>query len=75
MYLTEGVLYEIESTLVEYTGAAKLMLSWSYPGQAKINIPSTAYYSDQQYVDASPYFVTVTCPIGYHGDTLVNPIE
>ena len=75
MYLTAGVVYEMEVGWVEYTGGAIIQLSWQYPGQAKTPIPSNVYKGDPQYVASSPYLVPVTCPTGYGDDTLSNPGE
>jgi len=59
----------------EFGGGAFIHFSWAYPGQSKQMIPSQYYYHDPTYVASAPYYVTVTCPTGYGGDTLSNPGE
>jgi hypothetical protein len=64
--------YHIEAHFGESTGGADYEMRWSYSGQSKIVIPSSAWFYPE-YVANSPYNVTVTCPTGYIGTNSSNP--
>lgn len=62
--LVSGDYYYIYIEWGDNTLEASITLSWSYSGQSKITIPSS-YLEYSEYVNSSPYTVTVSCPTGY----------
>ena len=72
--MVEDVFTKVQVRWTENVGEAVVKLSWSYPGQSNIIIPSS-HYNYLQYVASSPYTVAISCPPGYSGDTTSNPTE
>ena len=58
-----GEYYEGYITYREHIGASRINLSWNYPGQSTIVIPSTYLYSPTSI--SSPMQLNIDCPNGY----------
>lgn len=70
--LVQDQFYEIQIDWSDIINDASISLEWSYTSQPQVVIPSTNFWVPE-YVDSSPYTVTVVCPTGYEGDYVSTP--
>ena len=67
-YMTNGQFYEGYIDYYEGSGAAHIILSWSYSSQSNIVIPASSLYSPV-YIN-SPKQLSISCPSGLVKDRI-----